>query len=132
MVAIARRVIAELPVKWRSRLADVPIIVEERPSEDIVRDGFDPRALGLFEGPDHAARTGGSTYVTPTRIVLYAANLAAFVDPDDDEELAAEIESHVAARDRPLFRPRRRRAREARLGLVGQSERFGFEHKRRA
>jgi predicted Zn-dependent protease with MMP-like domain len=92
IIAIARAVIAELPLKWRSRLTEVPIIVEERPSEDIVREGFDPRALGLFEGADHAARTGNSTYVTPTRIVLYAANLAAFVDPDDDEELAAEIE----------------------------------------
>jgi len=92
MVAVARRVLGELPVKWRSRLSDVPILVEERPSEELVRDGFDPRALGLFEGPDHAERNGVGTYVTPTRIVLYAANLAAFVDPNDDEELAAEIE----------------------------------------
>jgi predicted Zn-dependent protease with MMP-like domain len=92
MVSVARRVITELPAKWRARLADVPILVEERPSEDLVRDGFDPRALGLFEGPDHAERTGASTYVTPTRIVLYAANLAAFCDPNDDDELAAEIE----------------------------------------
>jgi len=92
IVATARRVLGELPVKWRSRLDEVPIIVEERPSEDIVREGFDPRALGLFEGPNHADRTGVSTYVSPTRIVLYAANLAAFVAPEDDEELAAEIE----------------------------------------
>ena len=92
MVAVARRVMGELPVKWRSRLADVPILVEERPSEELVRDGFDPRALGLFEGPDHAERNGGGTVVSPTRIVLYAANLAAFVDPSDEEELAAEIE----------------------------------------
>jgi predicted Zn-dependent protease with MMP-like domain len=92
MVAIARRVLGEIPLKWRARFTDVPIIVEERPSEDLVREGFDPRALGLFEGPDHAARTGGNSYVAPTRIVLYAANLAAFVDPNDDEELAAEIE----------------------------------------
>jgi len=92
MVAVARRVVSDLPPVWRTRLDEVPIIVEERPSEDLVRDGFDPRALGLFEGPDHGARRGGGTYVTPTRIVLYAANLAAFVAPDDDEELAAEIE----------------------------------------
>jgi len=92
MIAVARRVLSELPTKWRARLSEVPIIVEERPSETLVRQGFDPRALGLFEGPDHAARGSGETYVTPTRIVLYAANLAAFVDPDDDEELAAEIE----------------------------------------
>src|SRR5262245_39552603 len=92
IVSIARRVLGELPLKWRSRLSDVPIIVEERPDETLVREGFDPRALGLFEGPNHGERRGGGTYVTPTRIVLYAANLAAFVAPDDDEELAAEIE----------------------------------------
>jgi predicted Zn-dependent protease with MMP-like domain len=92
MIAVARRVVSELPAVWRSRLEEVPIIVEERPSEELVKSGFDPRALGLFEGPDHGERRGGSTYVTPTRIVLYAANLAAFVAPDDDEELAAEIE----------------------------------------
>ena len=28
----------------------------------------------------------------PTRIVLYAANLAAYVDPDDEQELAREVE----------------------------------------
>ena len=67
-------------------------MVEERPSEELVREGFDPRTLDLFENPDHGARNGGGTYVTPTRIVLYAANLAAFVDPNDEEELAAEIE----------------------------------------
>jgi predicted Zn-dependent protease with MMP-like domain len=92
MVAIARRVLDDVPLKWRARLADVPIIVEERPGEELVREGFDPRALGLFEGPNHAERNSGGTYLTPTRIVLYAANLAAFVDPEDDEELAAEIE----------------------------------------
>ncbi|HVR19310.1 MAG TPA: metallopeptidase family protein [Polyangiaceae bacterium] len=92
MIAVARRVMAELPIRWRSLLTDVPIMVEERPSEELVRERFDPRALGLFEGPDHGARNSGGTYVTPTRIVLYAANLAAFVDPSDEEELAAEIE----------------------------------------
>jgi predicted Zn-dependent protease with MMP-like domain len=92
IMAVARRVMGELPAKWRARLADVPILIEARPSEELVRDGFDPRALGMFEGPDHAERSGIGSYVTPTRIVLYAANLAAFCDPDDDEELAAEIE----------------------------------------
>lgn len=92
IVATAERVIAGLPLKWRARISAVPVIVEERPSEDLVREGFDPRALGLFEGPSHAERAAGLTSGMPTRIVLYAANLAAFVDPTDDEELAAEIE----------------------------------------
>jgi predicted Zn-dependent protease with MMP-like domain len=89
---IAEKVLDELPVKFRRRLIGVPVLVEERPSEDLVRERFDPRSLGLFEGPTDAERQLGDTAPTPTRIVLYAANLAAFVDPEDEVELAGEVE----------------------------------------
>jgi predicted Zn-dependent protease with MMP-like domain len=90
--AIAEKVLAELPVKFRRRLIGVPVLVEDRPSEDLVRERFDPRSLGLFEGPTDAQRQLGDVAPTPTRIVLYAANLAAFVDPEDEDELAGEVE----------------------------------------
>ena len=40
----------ELPDEIVERLANVPIIADERPSADLVRDGTDPRLLGLFHG----------------------------------------------------------------------------------
>ncbi len=40
----------ELPDEIVARLANVPIIADERPSADLVRDGTDPRLLGLFHG----------------------------------------------------------------------------------
>jgi predicted Zn-dependent protease with MMP-like domain len=40
----------ELPDEIVARLANVPIIADERPSTDLVRDGTDPRLLGLFHG----------------------------------------------------------------------------------
>lgn len=89
---IAERVLDDLPVKFRRRLIGVPILIEERPSEDLVSERFDPRSLGLFEGPVDAERQLGDVAPTPTRIVLYAANLAAFVDLGDEEELASEVE----------------------------------------
>jgi len=89
---ISERVMDDLPAKFRRRLIGVPILIEERPSEDLVRERFDPRSLGLFEGPVDAERQIGDVAPTPTRIVLYAANLAAFVDLADEEELAAEVE----------------------------------------
>jgi predicted Zn-dependent protease with MMP-like domain len=90
--ATAEKVLEELPAKFRRRLIGVPVLVEERPSEALVRERFDPRSLGLFEGPTDAERQLGDVAPTPTRIVLYAANLAAFADPSDAAELAREVE----------------------------------------
>jgi predicted Zn-dependent protease with MMP-like domain len=92
MIATARRVIAKLPIKWKARIAEVPIVVEARPSEELVRHGVDPRVLGYIEGANHTERLNIGSSETPTRIVLFAANLAAYAAPDDEAELEAEIE----------------------------------------
>ncbi len=92
IVTTAEKVLSELPDRFQKLLAGVPILVEERPSEELVRDGFDPRALGLFSGPNQGERVLSGPVPTPTRIVLYAANLAAFADPSDAEELEREVE----------------------------------------
>lgn len=82
-----RNTIEELPEAWRERLQGVPLLVQRLPSEDMVRSGLDPRALGLFEGPLHADTEGLDSAPLPTRIVLFAENLALdFPDPDDFEE----------------------------------------------
>lgn len=93
IVAAAEAALAKLPEMFRARLSGVPILVEPRPSRELVAEGFDPRSLGLFEGPDDAERTGLDTAPAPTRIVLYTANLLA--DSLDDEELAVEVETTV-------------------------------------
>jgi len=43
-------VLGELPTEMRSLLGNVPIVVDDMPSETLVADGLDPRALGLFAG----------------------------------------------------------------------------------
>jgi predicted Zn-dependent protease with MMP-like domain len=91
IASCAERVLSELPAKFRDRLSSIPVLIEDRPSEALVREGFDPRSLGLFEGVEHAGELG-DTVPAPTRIVLYAANLAAYVDPEDEQELAREVE----------------------------------------
>ena len=68
------------------RLEHVPVVLEPRPSRDLVQDGFDPRALGLFEGPTD----GDSDTPAPTRIVLFTSNL--LVDFVEEEELREQIE----------------------------------------
>jgi predicted Zn-dependent protease with MMP-like domain len=93
VVEAAERTLASLPSPFKERLAGVPILVEDRPRRDLVRSGFDPRALGLFEGPNDADRTGGVFSEHPTRIVLYSSNLLAATETDED--LADQVEITV-------------------------------------
>lgn len=86
----AERVLAHVPAEFGDRLRGVPIVLEPRPHPELVREGFDPRSLGLFEGLEHGRLEAGEAAVAPTRIVLYYANLLA--DFPDHDELADEIE----------------------------------------
>src|SRR5690606_22794642 len=47
---IALAALAELPETVRTRLENVPILIDDLPSEEIVADGYDPRMLGIFQG----------------------------------------------------------------------------------
>ena len=87
----AARVLDELPTEFRERLVNVPVVLESRPSLDLVAQGFDPRSLGLFEGNTDAEQQ--DAVVAPTRIVLYAANLLASFPHDDD--LGDEVETTI-------------------------------------
>lgn len=54
--------LGELPEDVRKRLTNVPIFIEDAPSEEMVREGHDPRLLGLFSGvplPEQAHGTDG-------------------------------------------------------------------------
>jgi predicted Zn-dependent protease with MMP-like domain len=83
---VARETLSALPSPFVERLSHVPCVLERRPSRELVREGFDPRALGLFEGP-----TDGDTLTpAPTRIVLFTNNLLA--DFRDQAELEEQIE----------------------------------------
>ena len=89
IVKSAEAALAALPEPYLGRLKDVPVLLEARPSKVLVKEGFDPRALALFEGPTLGGE-GSPEIAAPTRIVLYTANLPA--EFEDEEELASEIE----------------------------------------
>lgn len=77
----------ELPEDIRAKLATVPILIDDMPSEDVVAEGFDPRSLGLFSGvpmPDD-----GHAQPVVTNIHLYKKNLERFAH--DADHLAEEI-----------------------------------------
>ncbi len=82
LVGIAEELLGELPAKITEKLGNVPILVDDRPSRDLVADGFDPRALGLFEGipfPDEI-----SAGPALNRILLFRVNIEAFTFSESD------------------------------------------------
>jgi predicted Zn-dependent protease with MMP-like domain len=93
IVDTARRTIGELPPQFRKLIENVPILLEDRPSVDLVQEGFDPRALGLFDGANHEHHSDAKVVDAPTRIVLYTANLTASCE--DTDELAEQVEITV-------------------------------------
>ncbi len=87
-VAIAT--LDRLAAPFDQRLADVPVVLDPRPTRQLVAEGFDPRAFGLFEGPDDFGRRSQMLSDRPTRIVVFYANLLdAFAQPD---ELRTQVE----------------------------------------
>jgi len=86
---IASAAFAELPEGVRERLHNVPMLIDDVPSEEMVRDGVDPRLLGLFQGVPMSDQmtVGGVPQVTD--IHLFQRNLERFAQ--DAEELAEQI-----------------------------------------
>ena len=86
---IAEKALGELPDEILQWLANVPVLVDDRPSEALVLDGIDPRILGLFSGyavPDQSLLGGGPQ----TGVIhLFQRNLER--GTRDEEELADEI-----------------------------------------
>jgi predicted Zn-dependent protease with MMP-like domain len=85
---VARKTIEELPEEFASLLKSVPVMLETRPSRALVETGFDPRAYGLFEGPEH----GEDDIPAPTRVALFTSNL---LSSFSGEELDEQVEITV-------------------------------------
>jgi len=89
----AEKALDRLPRELRERLGPVAILVEPRPNEELVREGFDPRLLGFFDGATSEELSGPDAPPVPTRILLFSHNLA--IAFDDEESLREEVEITV-------------------------------------
>lgn len=86
---IAADALDELPDEILTHLNNVPIFVEDRPSEALVLEGLDPRTLGLFHGiamPDRSAFGPGPE---TGLIHLFQRNLER--EAQDEDDLAEQI-----------------------------------------
>ena len=78
----------ELPPEVLERLGKVPLIADDRPSEEMVRDGTDPRILGMFHGLSmpHESTLGPAF---PDTIHLFSRNIERVCE--NDRELREQI-----------------------------------------
>ena len=86
VVDIARQTLAEMPEDFRDAIRDVPVIVDDFPSREFVRENptLGPQILGLFTGNTH-----DESHPVPTAILLFRMNLEKIAV--DREELEAEV-----------------------------------------
>jgi predicted Zn-dependent protease with MMP-like domain/uncharacterized protein HemY len=84
---IAVGALDELPEDVKKRLENVPILIDEMPSDDLIAEGVDPRSLGLFQGT--AMPDGGETAPSVTNILLFKTNLERA--SEDLDQLADEV-----------------------------------------
>ena len=90
---VAEAALAELPGELRERLRDVAIVVDDQPSKEMVRDGIDPRILGLYHGvPLDRQSVFGAPH--PQVIYLFQRNIERVTR--DREDLARQIRITVA------------------------------------
>jgi predicted Zn-dependent protease with MMP-like domain/Flp pilus assembly protein TadD len=80
----------ELPEEVHKHLANVPLLVDDLPDEHLVRDGFDPRLLGLFTGTPLPEQSSVGGVPAVTNIQLFRKNLERMAG-DDPDLLADEI-----------------------------------------
>ena len=74
---VVESALAELPDEVRALLVNVPMFVEDMPDEQLIRDGLDPRLLGLFSGQPlpHQSHIVDGQIPTLERIQLFTRNL---------------------------------------------------------
>lgn len=87
---LATAALEELPEDVRARLANVPILIDDLPSDHLVEDGLDPRLLGVFEGTPMSAESSVGGAPTITTIHLFRKNLER-AGGGDPEAIAEEL-----------------------------------------
>lgn len=85
---IADEEMAALPEQAQKLIGNVPILIEDYPSEALVKDGVDPRVLGLFVGPALTEQSMGGPPALNT-IHLFHRNLE--MEADSDDAVAEEV-----------------------------------------
>ncbi len=82
--------LAELPERARKLLANVPVLIEDYPSDALLADGVDPRLYGMFSGtpyPEQSNVAGQAPHLE--HVLLFKRNL------ERDARGSAELEQEI-------------------------------------
>ncbi len=96
------RVIDKLPKRFREQLRNVEIVVETRPSNELLRaEGLDPREdtlYGIYQGVPLPDRSALDPPLLPDKITIFAEPLLEdFPDPDElREEIRLTVLHEIA------------------------------------
>lgn len=93
---LVTRVIEDLPEEFLTRLHNIDIVVEDRPSRDQLERtglGYDETLLGLYEGIPQTERGSYYGLVTPDKITIFRKPIEASCR--HDTEIIAEIQRVV-------------------------------------
>jgi predicted Zn-dependent protease with MMP-like domain len=81
----AAEAIDNLPRSIREYVEDVPILVEDYPSEELIaRESISPQILGLYLGVPRTEAEGSAQAQDLTRVVLFKSNLEKVCSSRDD------------------------------------------------
>jgi predicted Zn-dependent protease with MMP-like domain len=87
------RVLDNLPAHFRRHLGNLQIVVEKRPSDELLRsEGLDPRhdtLYGLYQGVPLPERSAFDPPILPDKITIFSAPL--LEDYPNPEELREEL-----------------------------------------
>ena len=81
-------VLGELPSRMKALLANVPVVVDDYPSETLLKDGVDPRLMGLFDGTPFPEQGVGAA-PSLQQILLFRRNIER--DAHHPDEVRHEI-----------------------------------------
>lgn len=93
---LVQRALAELPERFASRLENVAVVVEERPSpHKLATLGYEPdeTLFGLYEGVPLGQRGSGYHLAVPDRITIYRLPILELCESED--EVVHEIKATV-------------------------------------
>ncbi len=117
---LVKKALNDLPEKFKERLENVDIVVEDWPSAEQLDEGGQRSPyslLGLYEGIPHTHRGSGYSMVAPDKITLFQrpiearARSEAAVALEVERTLRHEIAHHFGISDHRLNQLEDRRAR---------------------
>ncbi len=92
IIEIVEAMVEDIPAPLQSALANVPIVLEKRPGEELLFSSdppMDPTILGLFDGIPVTEMSSDVVATSPTRILLFTENI--WLLASDREKLEEEL-----------------------------------------